>query len=117
MARDARTVIELTQAEAAIHLLALCQAVDPRGPQRAAPLVRRAYEAIRCDVPFVDRNRRMDRDVQVVVELIAGVVNSAGRRGLTRRTGTAGTNLAHIGNGAVRNTGEMADAMTDLRRF
>jgi histidine ammonia-lyase/phenylalanine ammonia-lyase len=69
-ARDARTVIELTQSVAAIHLLALCQALDLRGPHKAAPAVRRAYEAIRQQVAFVDRDRAMEADVRAVVELI-----------------------------------------------
>jgi phenylalanine ammonia-lyase len=69
-ARDARTIIELTQSVAAIHLLALCQALDLRGPHRAAPAVRRAYDAIRQQVPFVERDRPMDEDVRTVVGII-----------------------------------------------
>jgi len=77
-ARDARTVVELTREVAAIHLLALAQAVDLRGPRNAAPAVRRAHALIREHVPFVDRDRRMDHDIHRVVELIrSGALRAA----------------------------------------
>ncbi|MFC0531495.1 HAL/PAL/TAL family ammonia-lyase [Phytohabitans kaempferiae] len=69
-ARDARTVVELTRQVAAIHLLALAQALDLRGARHAAPAVRRAHALIRERVPFLDRDRRMDHDIHAVVDLI-----------------------------------------------
>jgi phenylalanine ammonia-lyase len=117
-ARDARTVIELTQAVAAIHLLALCQALDLRGPGRAAPLVRRAYEVIRRDIPFVDRDRRMDGDIQVEVELIrSGDLCRAVGLDTDNRNCAMETNHGAIGDGAIRNTDEIAEAITDFRRL
>ncbi|OLF14185.1 histidine ammonia-lyase [Actinophytocola xinjiangensis] len=69
-ARDARTVVELTRQVAAIHLLALAQAVELRGVELAAPAVRRAHELIRSVSPFVSGDRRLDGDVAAVAELI-----------------------------------------------
>ncbi|WP_207229552.1 HAL/PAL/TAL family ammonia-lyase [Ktedonosporobacter rubrisoli] len=69
-ARDAYTMVELVQHVAAIHLLALCQAVDLRGRERMSTLTRAVYEAIRQTVPFVGSDRRMDDDIEKVVTLI-----------------------------------------------
>ncbi|WP_063064998.1 HAL/PAL/TAL family ammonia-lyase [Nocardia violaceofusca] len=77
-ARDARTIIELTRQVTAIHLIALAQAIDIRGAAQAAPAVRRVHELIRAHVPFTDRDRRMDRDIERVARLIAdGSVRAA----------------------------------------
>ncbi|HWO66699.1 MAG TPA: aromatic amino acid ammonia-lyase [Umezawaea sp.] len=69
-ARDARTVLELTEQVAAIHLLALCQAADLRGPDLLSPATRPAFDLIRDHVPVVDLDRRMDADIHAVVALI-----------------------------------------------
>jgi len=69
-ARDARSIIELVQEVVAIHLLALCQAMDLRGPENMSPKTQAAYRLIRASVPFVDRDRRMDTDIKHVVHLI-----------------------------------------------
>jgi histidine ammonia-lyase/phenylalanine ammonia-lyase len=69
-ARDARTVNGLVREVAAIHLLALAQAIDLRGKHLASPGVRAAHALIREVSPFVDRDRRLDRDVNAVIELI-----------------------------------------------
>ncbi len=69
-ARDARSIIELVQEVVAIHLLALCQAMDLRGPENMSPKTQAAYRLIRAVVPFVDRDRRMDTDIKHVVHLI-----------------------------------------------
>ena len=70
-ARDAATIVELTRNVLAIHLLALCQAIDLRGAARAAPAVRRVHALIRGLVPFAAADRRMDRDIHAVTALIA----------------------------------------------
>lgn len=82
-ARDARTILELLENVCAVHLHALCQALDLRGVMNAASQTRAVYELIRTRVSFVDRDRRMDDDVCAIVELI--------RSGSIRRamTGTA----------------------------
>ena len=69
-ARDARTINGLVREVAAIHLLALAQAIDLRGAELASPSVRAAHALIREVSPFVDRDRRLDRDVAAVMELI-----------------------------------------------
>src|ERR687898_294976 len=69
-ARDARSIIELAQNVAAIHLLAICQALDLRGTQKASPKTRAAHELVRSRVPFLDGDRRMDTDIKEIVDLV-----------------------------------------------
>src|SRR5215213_8400479 len=69
-ARDARSIIELAQYVAAIHLLAVCQALDLRGVKKASPKTRAAHELVRSRVPFLDGDRRMDTDIKEIVDLI-----------------------------------------------
>ncbi|RKQ88187.1 histidine ammonia-lyase [Solirubrobacter pauli] len=69
-ARDARSIVEIAQHIAAIHLIALSQALDLRGVDQASPKVREAHALIRARVAPLDRDRRMDRDIASVVELI-----------------------------------------------
>src|SRR3954447_22423689 len=69
-ARDARSIVEILQHIAAIHLIALAQALDLRGVEQASPKAREAHAMIRARVAFLDRDRRMDRDIAAVVELI-----------------------------------------------
>jgi histidine ammonia-lyase len=69
-ARDARSVVELAQNVAAIHLLAVCQALDLRGAEGASPKTRAARDLVRTRVPFLDADRRMEKDIEAAVELI-----------------------------------------------
>jgi phenylalanine ammonia-lyase len=69
-ARDARSIVELAENVAAIHLIAVCQALDLRGVQAASAGSRTAHGLVRARIPFVDRDRRMDPDIRSVVELI-----------------------------------------------
>ncbi len=69
-ARDARSIVEITEHIAAIHLIALCQALDLRGVERASPAARTAHGLVRAHVDFLAGDRRMDRDIAAVVELI-----------------------------------------------
>ena len=69
-ARDARSIVELAQNIAAIHLIALCQALELRGVRNASPGTRAAHELVRARVPFLDGDRRMDVDIAEIVELI-----------------------------------------------
>lgn len=68
-ARHARAVIDLIQKAAAIHLLALCQAADLRGPERLGQ-TRKIYEKIRSLVPPLVGDREMDGDIEKVTDLI-----------------------------------------------
>lgn len=69
-ARDARTVNGLVREVAAIHLLALAQAIDLRGAERASPAVRAVHGLIREHSAFVTRDRRLDEDIEAVSGLI-----------------------------------------------
>jgi histidine ammonia-lyase/phenylalanine ammonia-lyase len=69
-ARDARTVAELTIEVLAIHLHALCQALDLRGVGQASAAARSAHGAVRTLVAPLIRDRRMDQDIRVLVDLI-----------------------------------------------
>jgi histidine ammonia-lyase len=69
-ARDCLRILELTETVAAIGVLAACQAVDLRG---GAGGLRRSHEirdAVRKGVPMLREDRRQDRDIERVRELI-----------------------------------------------
>ncbi|WP_086600946.1 HAL/PAL/TAL family ammonia-lyase [Streptomyces swartbergensis] len=69
-ARDARTVNGLVREVAAIHLLALAQAIDLRGVEKASPAVRAVHGLIREHSAFVTHDRRLDQDIEAVIGLI-----------------------------------------------
>jgi histidine ammonia-lyase/phenylalanine ammonia-lyase len=69
-ARDARTIVELAQNIAAIHLIACCQALELRGVQECSPRTREAFALVRERVPFLDGDRYMEEDIATVVEMI-----------------------------------------------
>ena len=69
-ARDARSIVELAQNIAAIHLMAGCQALELRGIEQANPRTRAAFDRVREHVPFVDRDRYLDADIATTVALI-----------------------------------------------
>ncbi|QEV21937.1 aromatic amino acid ammonia-lyase [Streptomyces alboniger] len=69
-ARDARTVNGLVREVAAIHLLALAQALDLRGVEKASHAVRAVHELIREHSAFVAHDRRLDHDIKAVIGLI-----------------------------------------------
>src|SRR5207245_2003671 len=62
-ARDARTIVELAQNIAAIHLLACCQALELRGVERCSGRTRRAFDPVRSVLPFGDRDRYIDENI------------------------------------------------------
>lgn len=70
-ARDARDVAAMARSVAAMHLHALCQALDLRGPGRAAPRTRAVHDLVRSQVGFLDRDRRMQEEVDHLVAAIA----------------------------------------------
>jgi histidine ammonia-lyase len=77
-ARDARSIVELAQNVLAIHLIAVCQALDLRGTDRASATTQRAHELVRRRIAYLDGDRRMDRDIGEAVELIrSGRLRSA----------------------------------------
>jgi phenylalanine ammonia-lyase len=70
-ARDARTVINLTQQVTAIHLLALAQAADLRGAEGMNPALRTAHGLVREVSPFMDADRPMQADLARVAHMVA----------------------------------------------
>jgi phenylalanine ammonia-lyase len=94
-ARDARTINGLVREVTAIHLLALAQAIDLRGAHLASPAIQAVHSLIREASPFVDRDRRLDRDIAAVIDLIeSGALRRAA--GLTDEAFTAGQTLADL---------------------
>ena len=69
-ARDALHVVELVEEVAAIHLLALSQALDLRGVENSSDTIRTAHTLIRKHVPTVDDDRAMEDDIHAVLGLI-----------------------------------------------
>lgn len=69
-ARDARAVIALTEEAIAIHLLALCQALDLRGLGEASTTAREIHGLIRQRADFVGSDRAMDSDIAAVLSMI-----------------------------------------------
>jgi histidine ammonia-lyase/phenylalanine ammonia-lyase len=69
-AREARSIVELTQNIAAVHLIASAQALELRGLELASPRTRAAHALTRERVAFLDADRRMDADIAAAVELI-----------------------------------------------
>ena len=69
-ARDARSIVELSQNIAAIHQMACCQALELRGLEQASPRSQEAVRRVREHVPFLDRDRYLDVDIATTVALI-----------------------------------------------
>jgi histidine ammonia-lyase/phenylalanine ammonia-lyase len=69
-ARDARTIAELASNVAAIHAIAVCQALELRGVDQASPRTRAAHRRMRADVAFLERDRRLDADVAIAADMI-----------------------------------------------
>ena len=69
-ARDARSIVELAQNIAAIHLMACCQALELRGVEKASPRTQAAFRLVREHIPFLDRDRYLDVDIATTVALI-----------------------------------------------
>jgi histidine ammonia-lyase/phenylalanine ammonia-lyase len=68
--RDARAVAALVEEVAAIHLLALCQALDLRGVDEAATGTRAVHALVRAHVPELTDDRAMEGDITAVLDLI-----------------------------------------------
>ncbi|MBM7774778.1 histidine ammonia-lyase/phenylalanine ammonia-lyase [Actinokineospora baliensis] len=77
-ARDARTVVDLTFDLAALHLAALCQAVELRGPALAGAGSRAVFDAVRGHVGFLSRDRRLDTELAALTEALRdGLITKA----------------------------------------
>ncbi|MEO1105653.1 MAG: aromatic amino acid ammonia-lyase, partial [Pseudomonadota bacterium] len=69
-ARDCARVLDLTETVAAICLLALAQAVDIRRDEGCHSRARALRDRVRENVRFNDGDRRQDRDIAAVMEMI-----------------------------------------------
>jgi histidine ammonia-lyase len=67
-ARDCHRVLELSETVAIVELLALCQAVDLRGPATCRGRSRQLHRAVRALVPAIDADRRQDVDIARTLE-------------------------------------------------
>jgi histidine ammonia-lyase len=77
-ARDARTAVDLTFDLAALHLAALCQAVELRSPDRLGAGSRAVFDAVRGHVGFMAADRRLDTELAALTEALrAGLVSAA----------------------------------------
>jgi phenylalanine ammonia-lyase len=70
-ARDARSVVELVQRIAAIHLIALSQASDLRDLKTLSGPTLAAYDAVRKVCAFLERDRALDAELEDVAVLLA----------------------------------------------
>jgi histidine ammonia-lyase len=68
-ARECVRVLDLTETISMIHLLTVCQAVDLRGVQNCHPRSVAMRDAVRAVVPVNDADRRMDVDIQAVLQM------------------------------------------------
>ncbi|HEY5658641.1 MAG TPA: aromatic amino acid ammonia-lyase [Myxococcota bacterium] len=69
-ARDCRRILELTETVAAIVLLGACQAVDLRSAEGGARRRFALHEAVRKAAPTLGEDRRMDCDIERVLEML-----------------------------------------------
>ena len=70
-ARKCREVLENTQYVLAIEAICACQGIDFRG-KKPSPGLRKAYEAIRSEVEFLNKDKELSVDFEAVVMLIRG---------------------------------------------
>jgi histidine ammonia-lyase/phenylalanine ammonia-lyase len=69
-ARHARTAVGLSLDVAAIHLVALCQAGDLVGADGLAPLTGSIHAYLRQHVAFLDSDRPLDADIELVSRML-----------------------------------------------
>ena len=69
-ARDLLRITELTETVAAITLLAACQAVDLRGIDTCGARGQELHTALRREISMVTEDRRQDRDIARVLEML-----------------------------------------------
>jgi len=69
-ARDCRRILDLTETVAVIVLLGACQALDLRAAEAGAQRVFALHAAVRKAAPLLEEDRRLDRDIARVLELL-----------------------------------------------
>lgn len=70
-ARDCLQVLGWTDVVGAVHLLALCQAVDLRPPELARMRSRLLHSQVRRWIPMVTDDRPMDSDIELLLHRLA----------------------------------------------
>ncbi len=68
--RKLHEVIENTKANLAIELLCAAQALDFGRPLKSTPAIESVMKLIRKVVPFLGDDRRLDKDIQAIAQLI-----------------------------------------------
>lgn len=68
-ARRTRDAVQLIERATAIHLIALCQAAELRGPHHLGR-TRAAYDRVRAVTQPLEGDREMETDIEAVVELM-----------------------------------------------
>ena len=88
-ARDARSIVELAQNMAAIHLIACCQALELRGVEKASPRTSGGVPPGARAHPVLGRDRYLDVDIATTVALI--------QSGAVSEFSTETTHPTHLG--------------------
>ena len=73
-ARQLRDCVSNAEVVMAIELLAAAQGIDLRAPLRPGEGSRRARDAVRDVVPFLEADRELAPDIEAAVELVRGPV-------------------------------------------
>ncbi|MBN2054366.1 aromatic amino acid lyase [bacterium] len=75
-ARKARQILEHVEIIVAIELLCAAQGMDLRAPLRVAPRCDQARSIIRREIPFLDRDRPLYKDIEAATHLVRGRILS-----------------------------------------
>jgi histidine ammonia-lyase len=65
-----RQVVENVRTVLAVELLVACQAIDFRRPLRSSPALEGVYGIVRRQVPFMDTDRNISLDIDVVTAML-----------------------------------------------
>jgi phenylalanine ammonia-lyase len=68
--RHCKSIVDMAIEVAAIHMIALAQAVDLRDKRSLSPATRRWHDLVRQKVDLVDRDRPLDTDIQTIADII-----------------------------------------------
>ncbi|MEW6456761.1 MAG: histidine ammonia-lyase [Acidobacteriota bacterium] len=69
-ARKAMKILENTERIISIELLCASQALDLRKPLKSSPLIEKILKMIRKKVPFIEKDRMLDQDIEEIFKLI-----------------------------------------------
>lgn len=69
-ARKLDEQLDIAYLQVAIHICAVCQAVDIVGKDNFSPIVQKVYDEIRKTSAFVENDRPLDREVTAVADML-----------------------------------------------